>query len=466
MPSTTMKKPKRRPLSLTRSLLNFVKLDFSFDMKRRSPSKTETNMKSRPTDDAKANEPKMKPKSPPPRSRVSSDISRPYPIHHSSRKAHISRRIHTLPPELLAHIFVLGTENNTMFPVTLSHVCSTWRRLALSTPSLWRRIVLDHRTDMWQERIRRAKACSLDIQLSSRIYREVESGRLVRHQVLDFYNVHWYMDVANPWIHRWRTFEVIFHDYAPWLWNAALAECCTKNPFLSAPALEELVLVHPHNDDTKEFLLFGGRAPRLRRVALNGIRLAWLPSLFANLTVLDYTHHGFTVGSTAVTEVLSMLSVSSSLSELRVSFPSRMRLVAASPLDRRAITLPYLSRLVLRVQTPDIPVELLLVATHLITPSLRSLHLLDDTRALSSFPALHTFLRTYSKPKRLASLRVEGGWYDFRLVGKWVGRLASLSRFIVKDGMGRERVLVGAGRPRTASGPRFLTERELNNFDE
>ncbi|KZT27354.1 hypothetical protein NEOLEDRAFT_1130886 [Neolentinus lepideus HHB14362 ss-1] len=450
-----MKRSERRPLSLTRSFFNFVKLDFSFDSKRRSSSKTETKPKMRLPSEFMS---KPMSKSPPPRSRKSSEISRPYPIHHSSRKAQISRRISALPPELLAHIFVLGSEDDSMFPVTVSHVCSSWRWLTLSTPSLWRRVCLDDRTDMWKERIRRAKACSLDIQLSSRIYRDVESGRLVRHQVLDFYNVHWYMHVANPWIHRWRTLEIVFHDYAPWLWNAALAECCSKYPYLSAPALEELVLFHPHNDDTKEFLLFGGRAPRLRRVALNGIRLLWLPSLFGNITVLDYTHHGFTVGSTAVIEILSMLGVSNRLSELRITFPSRMRPVPVSSTNLYPVSLPYLSRLILRVQTADIPVELLLVSTHLTVPSLRSLHLLDDTRALSSFPGLHAFLRTFRKPERLASLRVEGGWYDFRLMRKWVGRLSGLARFVVKDGLGRERVLVGGVRPRTASGPAYRRE--------
>lgn len=461
MTAPTSKRPERRPLSLTRSILNFVKLDF-FDSKRRSRLPSESRSKS-PLDffDTKRRSfsntrttSSPKPKSPQPRSRRSSDISRPYPIHHPTRRAQISRRIHSLPPELLAHIFVLGSQDDYMFPVTVSHVCFTWRDVALRTPPLWRRICLDQRTEMWKERIRRAQACSLDIQLSSKIYRNADTGRLVRHQVLDFYNIHWYMHVANPLIHRWRSLEIVFHDYAPWLWNAALSECCSKNPYLSAPALEELVLIHPTNDDTKEFLLFGGRAPQLRRVALNGIRLVWLPSLFSNLTLLDYTHHGFTVGSHAVEEVLSMLSISSRLTELRVTFPVRMAHAPPPSIYLAQVHLPYLRKLALRIQSADIPFELLAVATHLTTPYLRSLHLLDERNARHSFPRLHAFLRAFRKPDGLASLRVEGGWYDFRLVAKWVGRLGSLARFVVKDGDGRERVLIGGvagGRSRTAS---------------
>jgi hypothetical protein len=55
-----------------------------------------------------------------------------------------------LPPELLIHIFVLTTLDSLYpiqspldtTPVNISHVCQRWRNIALSTPTLWRRIVL------------------------------------------------------------------------------------------------------------------------------------------------------------------------------------------------------------------------------------------------------------------------------------------------------------------------------------
>jgi F-box associated protein len=56
-----------------------------------------------------------------------------------------------LPPELLIHVFVLATLDDTLHPIrsrldsiplTISHVCQRWRDIALSTPTLWRRIVL------------------------------------------------------------------------------------------------------------------------------------------------------------------------------------------------------------------------------------------------------------------------------------------------------------------------------------
>src|SRR6266566_1167896 len=55
-----------------------------------------------------------------------------------------------LPSELLIHIFVLATLDSLYpiqspldtTPVNISHVCQKWRDIALSTPTLWRRIVL------------------------------------------------------------------------------------------------------------------------------------------------------------------------------------------------------------------------------------------------------------------------------------------------------------------------------------
>ncbi|OBZ68890.1 hypothetical protein A0H81_11028 [Grifola frondosa] len=125
---------------------------------------------------------------------------------------------------------------------------------------------------------------------------------------LNYYNLAQVcMHFAAPHIHRWRSLEIKFTHCTPFLWNAALSGCCGRTGAVEAPSLRELSLVYPDNDDTKEFTLFNGHAPRLRRATLHGIRLAWLPSLFQNLTFLDYTHHGFTHGHAAASEVLYML---------------------------------------------------------------------------------------------------------------------------------------------------------------
>lgn len=57
---------------------------------------------------------------------------------------------HSLPPELFVHIFVFATHDPLDLihsqldttPLNISHVCQRWRAIALSTPTLWRRVVL------------------------------------------------------------------------------------------------------------------------------------------------------------------------------------------------------------------------------------------------------------------------------------------------------------------------------------
>jgi len=70
------------------------------------------------------------------------------PIQLRVEKDHIPFR--WLPPELLIHIFVLAAHDILdpiqspldTTPLNISHVCRRWRDIALSTPALWRRVVL------------------------------------------------------------------------------------------------------------------------------------------------------------------------------------------------------------------------------------------------------------------------------------------------------------------------------------
>ena len=53
-------------------------------------------------------------------------------------------QIKDLPNEILAHIFLIGTEqysHETYFPIIVSEVCSHWRHLAHITPFLWQTII-------------------------------------------------------------------------------------------------------------------------------------------------------------------------------------------------------------------------------------------------------------------------------------------------------------------------------------
>lgn len=335
-----------------------------------------------------------------------------------------------LPVELLAHVFVLGSEVDMLLPVSVSHVCHRWRVIALHTPSLWRRICLGSKEEMWKERIRRAKACPLDIQFLSWTDGSLGSSR---PPYLDYHVVQWYMHFAMTTVHRWRSLDIEFTHRAPFLWNAALSQCCADDPCVYAPLLQELRLISRNNDDTKEYCLFAGFAPQLRHLTLDGIRLTWLPSLYQNLTHLDYTHNGFTNGRQAVCEFLNMLEVSSRIVELKVSFPWKEGVVWPRSRGLRKVLLSRLTHLDIRITSSsrDIPVELSLLMFQLSNPSLLSLRLLDNSRSLVPFRGLDTFMRAFRVPPRLRTVRIENGWCDHRVVSVF-HTASNLQRLVVK----------------------------------
>ncbi|KAF8635859.1 hypothetical protein AX15_000051 [Amanita polypyramis BW_CC] len=388
---STLRRTKARALTLTRSISSALKLTIGTPSHQHGESSS-----SRQPDNAQAlmiGRPKRLRRT-------------PLPVF---AKMHL---ISQLPYELLAHVFVLGAESDPMLPITVSHVCRTWRHLALRTPALWRHIFLDHRLDMWEERIQRAKACPLDVKLVPWF---MHYARRQQNYRQDMTTAQLCMHVMAPHIQRWRSLEIVFNDYSPYLWNAALSGCCFTGRNVQAPLLEDLTLLYRNNDDTKEFYLFSNYAPRLQRVTLDGIKLTWTPSLFGNLTFLDYTHHGFTRGYSAVREVLGMLRVCPDLVELRLLFPHKRPVHYNSipvPLEVIPVVLTRLIDLRLCVEGRAIPFELPQVAALLRTPTLKHLHLVDMDERNHPLPNVGLFFCNYNFPISLRVLFIEYGWYD------------------------------------------------------
>jgi len=253
----------------------------------------------------------------------------------------------------------------------------------------------------------------------------------------DAYSVQWYMHLVLPSIHRWRSLHISFAEYAPFLWNAALSACCETGSRVHAPLIEELSLIYPVNDDTKEFTLFEGVAPRLKRLTVDGIRLAWLPSLFQNLTFLEYTHRGPIRGNRAVSLVLSMLEISNRLQELRICFPYERDLDSSHSLSghvraHKRIILPFLTTLHLRIVNGScIPRELNDLSFHLSFPSLTSLRLADSTCSPQPFVHLSTFLRVLRIPPLLRYIYMDAGWVDHRILPPLFHSLKGLRKAVV-----------------------------------
>ncbi|KAF8443106.1 hypothetical protein L210DRAFT_3643982 [Boletus edulis BED1] len=366
--------------------------------------------------------------------------------------------IHRLPPELLVHVFALGSVDNVMFPVLVSHVCHSWRAIVLHTHLLWRRVSLNPNSNvhMWKERIRRARLCTLDVDLAS--YPHARS-------LYDIDLVALQMHLLAPHFSALRSLDIRFDSYAPYLWNAALGPLCRSTSYLwdhrspnpgdrsfnnavEAPKLESLTLRYPQNDDFKEFNLFGGFAPKLTRVTLEGVRLTWTPELFGNLSFLDYTHHGFSHGEEAVGEILSMLQISSRIRELRLCICHKETTFQALHLRRPLIgdddvSLPFLTSLSLSLgnEDSDIPSELITIVSRLSVPELKNLCLQDrcaaalgsSSRHFRPPAALPTFIDTICRNTSLRSLMAKGRWVEPSLLSGLAAQLPLLKSIEVDN---------------------------------
>ncbi|KIJ64489.1 hypothetical protein HYDPIDRAFT_132401 [Hydnomerulius pinastri MD-312] len=460
MPST-LKRSRRRELTLTRSFTNAIQDKVHPDQRLRIEGRERrpflidrTNGCSHVTlasTPEAANAPALT-------SRPSMALS----LYHSPNPDVPVHPIHLLPPELLMHVFVLGCLDDVMFPVLVSHVCHSWRAIALHAHSLWRRVSLNPRSrqDMWKERIRRARLCTLDVAFKSdpclNLSHDIDTLTLQMH-------------LLAPRVSTLRSLDIRFDTHKPYLWNAALGPLCRPSSYLwdhrspnpgdqyfngpiEAVKLESLILQYPQNDDTKQFTLFGGFAPKLRRLTLDGVRLTWIPELFGNLTYLDYTHHGFSSGQEAIEEILSMLQVSSQIRVLRLCFLSKVMERQVLHLQARllvdeVVTLPFLESLSLHVDgaQADISSELTSIVSRLSVPDLRKLCLLDSrtldaswspNRNGKSFAGLHAFVDgLYPRLERtsLMHLTAEGRWVKPSLLSKLSENMTSLKTVTVNS---------------------------------
>jgi hypothetical protein len=156
--------------------------------------------------------------------------------------------------------------------------------------------------------------------------------------------------------------------------------------------------------------------------------------LFGNLTCLDYTHHGFTSGHRAVDDVISILSISNRLVELRLLFPRGQYAVLPSRRDyvNKRVRLRQLQHFQLAVDGSDIPFELAYLVTLISAHHLLSVRLIDLGQCHHPFPSLKSFFYVFPIPRSLQMMEIGHGWYDCRMVQPLSQSLPNLSKIVVK----------------------------------
>ncbi|QRW25207.1 F-box-like protein [Rhizoctonia solani] len=298
--------------------------------------------------------------------------------------------INSLPSEVLAHIFELGTaspENDfgqENFPSLVSLVCQSWRTLALDTPTLWNNLTLDSKElppfTKTRTYITRSKGTPLNVYLdfSSRAQPDLVKAVL---------------DVILPEIARWRHLIIVVPNFDIMYSAVEMIGDAFKPYKTMAPNLEVLRLYGPPEFDPTQpeprdlpppISIFGPThvdpddedefdpTPRLRDVVFCGIPVNWGTFLPSNLEQLQLSLHSGSRQPT-FTQFARLVTGSPKLHTLilNASGPTILPHGHTEPLR---VDLPYLKSLTLDCFDPEYVERLL---ARVCTPSLDELSLAD-----------------------------------------------------------------------------------------
>jgi hypothetical protein len=272
--------------------------------------------------------------------------------------------IRKLPIDILQEIFIacLPAHNPLMSrwepPILLTHICSSWRNIALATPQLWKSIRIDipfgrkfsstwiDRSELLQEWLSRSAACPLDIYLVH--WRTCD---------LEFYD-DIIIDSLIRFSERWR--EVRF--LAPSLPFQALVPI-TSLPPSKVPLLETFILNcewpqpgpttvnFTQLDPQSVFNVL--KAPNLRDLSLPHINenVTRLPINWSQLTNISLEGTSRSAHFLSVSETYKLLSLCRNLITCKLEIGSETGDSEELPLEittTALVSLPFLTRLSVR----------------------------------------------------------------------------------------------------------------------
>ncbi|KAG8945250.1 hypothetical protein FRC04_001090 [Tulasnella sp. 424] len=208
--------------------------------------------------------------------------------------------VHSLPTEIFLQII-----HHHMRPyfedyyqrlISLTEVCSRWCYIIRGSPSLWSQIHLSDSPNVVEIALQRSSSHPLDVVLH-------RTGQVQREQR----PISSLTAALNPHKDRWRSMDVSVPS--PWMEDVIDA---LEEP---APGLERLSLTDEFNmASTREVDFFGGTAPRLTDLALNGVSICWDSEVLHDLTFLDLSWISFP----STTTILNILSHSPRLQTVTI----------------------------------------------------------------------------------------------------------------------------------------------------
>ena len=228
----------------------------------------------------------------------------------------LNTTIHDLSPEILSSIFLIATHHfedrfeSILLPITISHVSSRWREVAISTRGLWTSINLTFsivclgqhsqysRSMTW---LSRSYPYPIDIYIDFRdpSWDWDEDSHWQRFHLQHMEHMKHIAGLLLPHVKRWCHVELLSDTWFPvylFLWHTRHVEAAPLLRSISLSRCNEFLACKGEvfqPDQMKDPIpLFGGiLLDALRDVSLVGVHVDWTRSSLRNLTSLEFKYH-------------------------------------------------------------------------------------------------------------------------------------------------------------------------------